>query len=101
MNVTNIDVGRVEIKGGRFADARLWFDAPGTVKAGTILARATEVPKVDTEATVTADGGNTADGLVSAIVVSVPDAVVGDYTLTCTDEATNGGKFELRNPHGT
>src|SRR5690606_33552966 len=98
MNVTNIDVGQVEIKGGRFADARLWFDAPGTVKAGTILARATEVAEVDTDVTVTADGGNTGDGLVSAIVVSVPDVVVGEYTLTCIEEATNGGTFELRNP---
>lgn len=101
MNVTNIDVGQVEIRGGHFADARLWFDAPGEVKAGTILARATEVAEVDTDVTVTADGGNTGDGTVSAIVVSTAEAVVGEYTLTCTDEATNGGTFELRNPDGT
>lgn len=101
MNVTNIDVGQVEIRGGHFADARLWFGAPGEVKAGTILARATEVAEVDTEATVTADGGNTGDGTVSAIVVSTAEAVVGEYTLTCTAEAANGGTFELRNPEGT
>src|SRR5690606_6958496 len=101
MNVTNIDVGQVEIRGGHFADARLWFDAPGEVKAGTILARATEVAEVDTEVTVTADGGNTGDGTVSAIVVSTAEAVVGEYTLTCTEEAPNGGTFELRNPDGT
>lgn len=101
MNVTNIDVGQVEIRGGHFADARLWFGAPGEVKAGTILARATEVAEVDTEVTVTADGGNTGDGTVSAIVVSTAEAVVGEYTLTCTGEAANGGTFELRNPEGT
>lgn len=101
MNVTNIDVGQVEIRGGHFADARLWFGAPGEVKAGTILARATKVAEVDTEATVTADGGNTGDGTVSAIVVSTAEAVVGEYTLTCTGEAANGGTFELRNPEGT
>lgn len=101
MNVTNIDVGQVEIRGGHFADARLWFGAPGEVKAGTILARATEVAEVDTEVTVTADGGNTGDGTVSAIVVSTAEAVVGEYTLTCTAEEGNGGTFELRNPDGT
>src|SRR5690606_26558209 len=36
-----------------------------------------------------------------AIVVSTAEAVVGEYTLTCTEEAPNGGTFELRNPDGT
>lgn len=101
MNVANIDTGAVEVRNGRFLDAKLWFDAPGTVAAGTILARATEVPAVDTALDVTPAGGNTGDGTVTGIVVSTNEAVVGEYTLTCTGEEAHGGTFELRNPSGT
>ncbi len=101
MQVSNSDTGAIEIKGGVFIDAKLWFDAPGTVAAGTILARATEVQEVDEAVDVTPGGGNTGDGTAAAIVVSTNQAVVGEYTLECTATAANGGTFELRNPSGT
>lgn len=101
MQVSNIDTGAIEVKDGRFLDARLWFDAPGTVAAGTILARATEVPEVDEEVDVTPGVGNAGDGTVTAIVVSTNQAVVGEYTLLCTAVEAHGGTFELRNPSGT
>jgi hypothetical protein len=101
MQVSNIDTGAIEIKDGEFFDAKLWFDAPGTVAAGTILARPTSVDVVDEDVDVTADGENTGDGTVTAIVVSTDETVVGEYTLTCSAAAANGGTFQLRNPSGT
>lgn len=101
MQVSNIDTGAIEVRRGVFLDAKLWFDAPGSVPAGTILARPTAVEVVDEDVDVTPDGGNTGDGTVTAIVVSTVEAVVGEYTLSCTAEAANGGTFELRDPDGT
>lgn len=101
MQVSNIDTGAIEVKNGVFLDAKLWFDAPGTVEAGTILARPTSVDVVDEDVDVTADGGNTGDGTVAAIVLSTNVAVGGEYSLVCTAAAANGGTFALRNPSGT
>lgn len=98
MEVTNNDTGDIPVSGGRYLDASLFFPTEGTIKAGTILARPTELPVVDPDVTVVADGGNTGDGTVTAIVVS-PDAIVGDYVLTCTAEAANGGTFLLVDPN--
>src|SRR5690606_19402891 len=98
MEVTNNDTGDIPVSGGRYLDASLFFPTEGTIKAGTILARPTELPVVDPDVTVVADGGNMGDGTVTAIVVS-PDAIVGDYILTCTVEAANGGTFSLVDPN--
>jgi hypothetical protein len=97
MVTTNNDTGAIEVRYAQFADARLLFAAAGTIRAGTILARPTEVPVIDEEVTVTPDGGNTGDGTVTAIVVGSA-AKVGTYVLTCTAEAANGGTFSLVDP---
>lgn len=98
MHVTNNDTGELPVSSGRYIDASLFFPTEGTIRAGTILARPTELPVVDPDVGVVADGGNTGDGTVTAIVVG-PEAIVGDYVLTCTAEAANGGTFSLVDPN--
>lgn len=97
MVTENNDAAGIEVRHGRFSDARLVFAAAGTILAGTLLARPTEVPEIDAEVVVAADGGNTGDGTVTASVVGV-GPVVGVYNLTCTAEAANGGTFVLTDP---
>lgn len=99
MQVTNNDTGDVPVSAGIYTDASLFFPSEGTIKAGTILARPSELPVVDPDVTVTPGGGNTGNGTVTATVVS-PEAKIGDYVLTCTAEAANGGTFSLVDPDG-
>lgn len=50
------------------------------------------------DGTVTADGSNTGDGTVTAVVAGAVPA--GDYNLECTVAVTNGGVFKLEDPNG-
>lgn len=96
--ITNVDLGNVELEGGKFRDEILTFAALDTFVAGTILARRA-VALATTEAM---DGGNTGDGTLTLATV-VPGPVVplvGTYTLTCTLAVTNGGVFQLTDPNG-
>jgi hypothetical protein len=51
------------------------------------------------DGTVTADGGNTGDGTVTAVVAG-SGVAPGDWVLTCTAAVTNGGVFKLEDPSG-
>jgi hypothetical protein len=94
---TNNDTGVIAIRDNEYSSAPLWLLAPGTVLAGTLLARPSDLPVVDAEVTVAADGGNAGDGTVTAIVLDT-DVVVGVYTLNCTGAVANGGVFEVLDP---
>jgi len=48
---------------------------------------------------VTADGGNTGDGTVTAVTAN-DKAVSGSYNLECIEAVTNGGVFKLEDPSG-
>jgi len=50
-------------------------------------------------ATGTADGGNTGNGTVTG-VRGARSHKVGTYTVECVEAATNGGKFEVKDPDG-
>ncbi len=68
-----------------------------------ILAKFTLMAKkpVTIPTTMTADGGNTGDGTVTAVAAaagSVP--IVGTWVLTCTFVVANGGVFKLEDPNG-
>lgn len=63
------------------------------LEAGAVLGQITEAK------TVTADGGNTGNGTASAVTVGT-DVVNGDYVLTCTTAATDGGTFSVATPSG-
>ena len=66
-----------------------------------ILAQYTLMAKkpVTIPTTMTADGGNTGDGTVTAVAAANPGSpLVGDYTLECTAAVTNGGVFKLTDP---
>lgn len=97
MTVTNNDLGTVILKNAEFENEILQFPGADTYAEGTILAR----KAVSDTVTVTAGGGNTGDGTVTAAPAAgsvIP--LVGDYTLTCVAAVTNGGIFELTDPNG-
>jgi hypothetical protein len=66
--------------------------ASGNLEAGTVLGAVLG-------ATATAAAGNTGDGAAGAVTFG-PDAEIGDYTLTCTAEASNAGTFAVLSPSG-
>ncbi|WP_305907188.1 head decoration protein [Methylomarinum sp. Ch1-1] len=64
------------------------------LKAGAILGR------IETgAASSSADGGNTGDGTLSAVSL-VEGIQAGDYVLTVTTSAVDGGEFQVTDPQG-
>lgn len=55
---------------------------------------------LDIPATGTADAGNTGNGTCTG-VAGGSQTMLGDYTLTCTAAAANGGTFAVMAPDGT
>lgn len=75
-----------------------------TVLAGSGAARALALGEVVGKrifngGTIAADAGNTGDGEAGAVVLG-PDAIPGDYVLTCITAAVNGGVFGVIDPNG-
>lgn len=67
----------------------------GVVALGTVLGKLT----ASTVGAVTADGGNTGNGVAGAATLGAL-AEIGTYTLTCITAATNAGVFEIKTPSG-
>lgn len=71
-----------------------------TILSGENLVAGAVIGKITLgSASATADAGNTGDGTMGAITVGA-DAQVGDYVLTITEAATNGGAFQVVDPAG-
>lgn len=98
IEITNCDIGSVELEGGQFRDELITVDGATTLKPGTLLARRLVALTV----VAAADAGNTGDGTVTdATVVEGPIVpLVGAYVLTCTAAVANGGTFKLEDPNG-
>ena len=69
-----------------------------SVVRGAVLGKVT----LDVDADVTADGGNTGDGVFTLAASNEvgPDAKTGDYIVTCIAAATDGGRFQVVDPDG-
>ena len=98
LEITNIDLGSVELENNKFDDELLTFPGASTALEGTILSRKV----VDDAITPAADGGNTGDGTVTvASVVTGPVVpLVGAYNLEIVEAVTNGGVLKLEDPNG-
>lgn len=84
-----------EANGSRSRENIVIAAGAGQLAAGTLLAKIT----TSNALTATAASGNTGNGTVGASSVT-SDAVSGTYTLTITEEAENGGVFEVAGPSG-
>lgn len=98
LDITNNDLGEVELEGGKYRDDILRFDAADTFAKGTILARRAVLAAI----VAAADAGNTGDGTVTAasVVAGAVVPLVGAYVLRCTEAVVNGGVFRLEDPNG-
>jgi hypothetical protein len=97
IEITNNDLGSIEIQGGQFRDDTLRFAAADTFAKGTILARRAVAIAV-TASAVTGTGNGT---VTLATVVEGPIVpLVGAYVLTCVTAVANGGIFKLVDPNG-
>ncbi|MCY1275493.1 Bacteriophage lambda head decoration protein D [compost metagenome] len=67
----------------------------GKLAAGTLIAQITAANAL----TPTAKAGNTGNGTVGSVTVTSA-AISGNYILTITEAAANGGKFEVVDPTG-
>lgn len=97
IDITNVDMGGIEIQGGKFRDELLAFAGTDTFAKGTILARRAVALAV--VASAFSGGG---DGTITAASVAPGTVIplVGAYTLRCTAAVTNGGVFRLEDPNG-
>lgn len=87
-----------EANGYRSRDVGTVDATGGALVAGEVLGR------VDTAgASVAAGGGNTGDGTFTLDVTDpvLAGAQAGDYTVTITEAATNGGQYTVEDPDGT
>lgn len=95
LTITPVDLSSVILGNAEFRDELLTFGGAGTVLDGTILAR-----KAVDEAVSNAFSG-TGNGTLASSVVGVDEAPVpGDWLLTCTFAAAEGGVFKLTDPNG-
>lgn len=67
--------------------------ASGNLVAGTVLGQVTDA------SAITADGGNTGDGVAGAVTVGT-EILNGTYTLTCKTAVANAGVFSVVAPNG-
>ncbi|WP_313226726.1 head decoration protein [Stutzerimonas chloritidismutans] len=84
-----------EANGTRSREEVVIAAGSGILMAGTLIALITAANAL----TPTADAGNTGNGTVGSVTVTSA-AITGDYLLTITEGATNGGKFDLVDPTG-
>lgn len=84
-----------EANGTRSREEVVIAAGSGILKAGTLIALITAANAL----TPTADGGNTGNGTIGSVTVTSM-AITGNYILTITEAAANGGKFELVDPTG-
>lgn len=84
-----------EANGTRSREEVVIAAGSGILKAGTLIALITAANAL----TPSADGGNTGNGTISSATVT-SKAITGDYILTITEAAANGGKFEVVDPTG-
>lgn len=98
IEITNCDIGSVELEGGQFRDELVTVAGATTLKKGTVLARRLVALAV----AAAANAGNTGNGTVTAAtVVEGPEVpLVGVYKLSCTAAVVNGGNFKLEDPNG-
>jgi hypothetical protein len=98
IDITNVDLGSVELADGEFRDETLTFAGADTFAEGTILARR-KVALVPTAGTVQ---GGTGTGTLTALAVTDGPIVplVGVYVLTCIEAVAQGGVFRLVDPNG-
>jgi hypothetical protein len=69
----------------------------------TVLAQFTLMAKkpVTIPTTMTADGGNTGDGTVTAVAAAAGSTpIIGSWELECIRAVANGGVFKLTDPNG-
>ena len=93
--ITNHNTSQIEVFNPKFIHGSLYFAGNVTYKAGTILSQGYVA-----DITVTADAGNTGDGVVAAELSNNGIAKDGVYKLICTTAVANGGKFKLVDPSG-
>lgn len=96
ITITNVDVGAVILRDGKFQDEGLLFAAADTFAEGTILAR----KAVSDTITVTADGGNTGTFTLAAAPNAGRTLIAGTYVLTAGDLTAGVGPWTLTDPLG-
>lgn len=84
-----------EANGSRSREDVVISAGSGRLAAGTLIALITAANAL----TPTAAAGNTGNGTIGSVTVTSA-AISGDYILTITEAAANGGKFELLDPTG-
>lgn len=84
-----------EANGTRSREEVVIAAGSGILKAGTLIALITATNAL----TPAADAGNTGNGTVGSVTVTSA-AISGAYSLTITEAAANGGKFDLVDPTG-
>lgn len=95
--IQNNDNLQLEVFNPAFEDAIINFPSALTYALGVIMAK-----QLVSAGTVTADGGNTGDGTVTAFVLAPGGPPIpGNWVLTCTKiGVTHGGTFKLEDPNG-
>jgi len=95
--VTNSDNLQLEVFNPKFEDAIINFASALTYALGVIMAKL-----IAAAGSITADGGNTGNGTVTAFVLAPGGPPIpGDWILTCTKVGvTHGGRFKLEDPNG-
>lgn len=84
-----------EANGTRSREEVVIAAGSGILMSGTLIALITAANAL----TPTPDAGNTGNGTVGSVNVTSA-AITGDYLLTITEGAANGGKFDLVDPTG-
>lgn len=84
-----------EANGTRSREEVVIAAGSGILMSGTLIALITAANAL----TPTAGAGNTGNGTVGSVTVTSA-AITGDYLLTITEAAANGGKFDLVDPTG-
>jgi len=95
--ITNNDNLQLEVFNPKFEDAIINFASALTYALGVIMAKL-----IAAAGSITADGGNTGNGTVTAFVLAPGGPPIpGDWILTCTKVGvTHGGRFKLEDPNG-
>jgi hypothetical protein len=97
IEITNVDLGGIELRDGEFRDEVLNFAGTDTFLKGTLLARLAVALAV-TASAVTGTGNGTVTAATVEPGVLTPK--VGNWTLRATAAVANGGTFRLEDPDG-
>ena len=95
--ITNSDNLQLEVFNPKYENAIIKFTAALTHVLGLIMSKL-----LVSAGSITADGGNTGDGTVTALAIAPGGPPIpGDWILTCTKVGvTHGGRFKLEDPNG-